>query len=72
MLIAPGPSAGTLSDVASKPLFIAGANWPGLARKMNVNQVLRIDATGKVQVSAALDQRLEFSDDKPKNIEILP
>ena len=72
VLMAPGPSAGTLSDVASKPLFIAGANWPKLAKNMNINEVLRIDATGKVQVSAALDQRLEFTDGKPKNIEILP
>ena len=72
VLIAPGPSAGTLSDVASKPLFITGANWPRLAQKMNLNAVLRIDVTGKVQVSAALNQRLEFTDGKPKNIEILP
>ena len=72
VLISPGQAAGTRSDVASKPLFIAGADWPRMARKMNVNQILRVDASGQIQVSAALNKRLRFTDEDLKNIEILP
>ena len=72
VLITPRPAAGTLSDMASKPLFIAGADWPRLARQLAVEQVLRIDAEGHVQVSEALYRRLEFVGGKPKMLEIIP
>ena len=72
VLITPRPAAGTLSDAASKPLFIAGTDWPRLARQLGVEQVLRVDAEGRVQVSEALLRRLEFVGDKPKALEIVP
>ena len=72
VLISPRLQAGTLSDAASKPLFIAGPKWPELARKMAISDVLRIDASGQLQISATLHQRLEFLPDQAKNIEILP
>jgi thiamine biosynthesis lipoprotein len=51
--------AGALSDAASKPLFVAGpAEWRGLARRLGVEQALRVDAAGAMQVTAALRQRL--------------
>ena len=59
VLIPPRPGAGALSDAASKPLFVAGpAEWRGLARRLGVEQALRIDAAGAMQVTAALRQRL--------------
>ncbi len=68
VLIAPRPgapqgyflrAAGTLSDAASKPLFVVGsAEWRGLARRLGVEQALLIDAAGAMQVTAALRQRL--------------
>ncbi len=52
-------AAGTLSDAASKPLFIAGgAGWRERARRLGVEQALRIDGEGTVQVTAALRERL--------------
>ena len=65
VLITPRAAAGTFSDMASKPLFIAGTGWPALARKLAVEQVLRIDAEGRVQISAALNRRLEFVGEPP-------
>ena len=62
VLIDRRPAAGTLSDAASKPLFIAGADWPRLAARLGVTQVLRVDAAGRVELSAALQQRIEFAD----------
>jgi hypothetical protein len=58
--------------MASKPLLIAGTGWPALAKKLAVEQVLRIDAEGRVEVSAALYHRLEFVGDRPKTLEIIP
>lgn len=71
VLITPRPNAGTLSDMASKPLFISGSDWPELVRKMDVDQVLRIDSSGQVQVSQALLGRLEFVKGKPEKLEII-
>lgn len=63
VLIPPRPGhAGTLSDAATKPLFIAGANWPAFAGKLGVDHVLRVDAEGKISVSPKMRERLEFMD----------
>ena len=72
VLVSSRPAAGTLSDAASKPLFIAGPEWPAAARKMGVDQVLRIDSGGRVQVSGKLKARLEFIAPSPGELEILP
>ena len=64
-------ATGMLSDVASKPLFIAGPGWPILARKMGIATVLRVDASGHLQVSAELLRRLEFTDGRPQGLEII-
>ena len=72
VLITPRQNAGTLSDAASKPLFIAGNDWPRFAQRYGVDQVLRVDATGRVQVSAALQRRLEYVGDQPKALEVIP
>jgi thiamine biosynthesis lipoprotein len=67
VLIDRRPAAGTLSDAASKPLFIAGADWPPLAARLAITQVLRVDADGRIEVSADLDRRLEYVDDAAKD-----
>ena len=59
VLITPRPAAGTLSDAASKPLFVAGSDWPKMARALGVTHVLRVDASGRIDASAAFKQRLE-------------
>lgn len=63
----PGPQAGTLSDAASKPIFIAGAlDWRRLARKMGVENVLRIDQNGRIEVTRTFSRRLRFSEPAPQ------
>ena len=58
-----GPQAGVLSDVASKPLFVAGpADWLAAAHKMHIEEALLIAASGSVHLTAALQKRLEFTD----------
>ncbi len=72
VLITPRPAAGTLSDAASKPLFIAGAAWPAMANRLGVDQVLRVDAGGHIQISAALQRRLQFVGISAQDVEIVP
>ncbi len=72
VLISARPAAGTLSDAGSKPLLISGADWPALAGKFGIDQVLRVDADGRIQVSEKLQQRLEFVAPPPSKPEIIP
>ncbi len=60
ILIPPGPDAGTRSDALSKPLFVAREDWPRLAEKLGVAQALRVDAQGRIEVTRAFKERLEF------------
>lgn len=71
ILVPPGPHAGTLSDVASKPIFIAGTGWREAARGMGIAHVMLIDAPGKIHVTEAMRQRLQFPDNNVP-LEILP
>ena len=63
-----GAGAGVLSDAASKPLFISGAQgWRQAARKMQLDEALLVDGAGKVHLTAAMRNRLEFTDKATPN-----
>jgi len=65
-VIARGPHAGTLSDVASKPLFIAGpADWRRMAAKMGIFEALLVAADGTITATRALNQRLAWEKPAP-------
>jgi FAD:protein FMN transferase len=52
---------GATADAAATALFVAGArDWPRIARAMGVDQVMRIDQQGKVQLTPAMAARLHF------------
>jgi len=69
VLIPGGAKAGTRSDAASKPMFIAGPDaWRAMARKMEIGMVLRVDRDNRVFVSEALRPRLEFVGEHPEII----
>ncbi|MDR1995648.1 FAD:protein FMN transferase [Azonexus sp.] len=73
VLLPAGPRAGTLSDAVSKPIFIAGPeHWPTLAEKMGIDQVLRVDADGRLFVTEALNRRLEFIGGRPADLVVVP
>ena len=51
----------TLADAASTALFIAGPDqWQNVARAMGVDQALRVDASGQIQVTRKLQARLQL------------
>ncbi len=60
ILITARPRAGTLSDAASKPAFIDGAHWRERIAAYGINEGLRVDATGRIQVTRALARRIEW------------
>lgn len=60
VLIPPAPDAGMRSDVLTKPLFIAGNRWMEVARGLELAQVLRVDARGRVYVTPSMQGRLRF------------
>lgn len=72
VLIPKGPKAGTLSDAASKPIFIAGPDhWREMATKMGIGLVLRVDRDDRVFVTEALKSRMEFIGQAPE-ITVVP
>ena len=65
-VIARGEHAGTLSDVASKPLFIAGPEaWPRLAGKLGIGEVLFVAADGAVSATRTMAGRLTWEKPAP-------
>jgi thiamine biosynthesis lipoprotein len=58
-----GSRAGLLSDGSSKPLFISGVEgWRTTANIMKLDEALLIDTDGVVHLTAAMQKRLEFTD----------
>lgn len=60
VLIAPGASTGMRSDALSKPVFIAGRDWRGMAKKLGVEAVLRVGADGTASATPAMQARLKI------------
>jgi thiamine biosynthesis lipoprotein len=61
-----GEHAGTLSDVASKPLFIAGpGEWRRLAKRMGIDSALRVSSDGRITVTRAMHDRLTWEKNLP-------
>ncbi|HQR59983.1 MAG TPA: FAD:protein FMN transferase [Methylophilaceae bacterium] len=72
ILVPPGPRAGTLSDVASKPLFISGpADWRKAASTLGIAHALLVDDQGGIHLTQAMKQRLNFTE-KNVALEELP
>lgn len=63
ILVPPGEQAGTLSDAASKPIFISSQqDRAKAAQAMGIKDVLVIDAQGKISVSADMAKRLQWTE----------
>jgi thiamine biosynthesis lipoprotein len=60
VLIAPGASTGMRSDALSKPIFVAGREWRGMARKLGVEAVLRVGADGTASATPAMQARIRI------------
>jgi thiamine biosynthesis lipoprotein len=55
---------GTLADAASTALFVAGPeHWREIAQALGVDRVLRVDASGAVDMTAAMRDRFQTDND---------
>lgn len=71
ILVPPNSHAGTFSDVASKPIFLSGESWRKAAHRMGIAHAMLIDAQGRIHLTAAMQQRLKFTD-KNVALDIVP
>jgi thiamine biosynthesis lipoprotein len=63
ILVPPSEQAGTLSDVASKPIFISSSDdRTAAAKTMGVADFMVIDTQAKVFVSASMARRLKWAE----------
>lgn len=62
VLVTPREYAGLVSDVSSKPIFLADTGWREMARRGGVSHVLKVDAGGRVIVTADMRARLRWAD----------
>lgn len=70
VLIPPGPHAGVLSDVTSKPVFLSvPAQRAQVAKEMGVENYLVVDAHGGVTLSASMNQRVHWLS-KPASVTV--
>jgi len=59
------PDAG-YADVAATALFVAGRkNWQLIAKRMNLQLVMLIDADGNIHLTSAMGKRLKFLNKSP-------
>lgn len=73
VLVAPGPQAGMISDVASKPLFIGGPQQAQrLARRFGVRNWLVVAPGGTVYLSQAMQSRVRWLGKPPALIPVQP
>ncbi len=53
---------GALADAAATALTVAGPkDWPAIARKMGVTQVMLVDKSGTVYMTKAMQRRIHFT-----------
>jgi thiamine biosynthesis lipoprotein len=58
---------GIVADAAATALVVAGLDdWPAVAHAMGLSQVLVVDESGKVYLTPAMNERVEFSTDVEK------
>ena len=62
VLVTARPHVGVLSDVASKPAYLAGNDWRAQTRHFEIEHALRVAADGRVEATRSLRARLKFSE----------
>lgn len=63
VLVTPRENAGTLSDAASKPAFIAGDAWLPHLQRHRIEHGLRVAADGSIEVTRLMRARIQFAPD---------
>jgi thiamine biosynthesis lipoprotein len=60
---------GTLADAAATALFVAGpSRWQAMAETLGVTAALRVDASGRLEMTPAMRDRLQAMEPAPSDI----
>lgn len=63
VLVPPANNSGLVSDVASKPIFLAASgDWAQQAHRMGIAHVMLVDAKGRVFASSEMAAKLHWAD----------
>ena len=63
---------GAEADAAATALLVAGHDWPATAAALGVAAVLVVDEQGRLQATPEMARRLQFLDDPPPPLGIVP
>ena len=63
---------GAEADAVATALLVAGRDWPRTARALGVTAVLAIDEQGALQATPGMADRLQFLDQSPPALGIVP
>jgi FAD:protein FMN transferase len=63
---------GTLADAAATAIFVAGDGWRETARALGIDAVLRVDARGLLEMTAAMRDRFQASGEVESDIIAAP
>ena len=58
----------SIADAAATALFIAGDNWPNVAKKMGILHVMLIKPNGDIELSPKMYQRIKFLNENTSRI----
>ena len=58
----------SIADAAATALFIAGDNWPNVAKKMGILHVMLIKPNGDIELSPKMYQRIKFFNENTPRI----
>ena len=62
----------SIADAAATALFIAGDNWPNVAKKMGILHIMLIKPNGDIELSPKMYQRIKFfNENTPRIIKTL-
>jgi len=63
---------GSTADAAATALFVAGpARWQEVARRMGIDRVMLVDDDGRIHISRAMAQRVQFLDTPPPELQVV-
>ncbi len=61
-----------IADAAATALFVAGAeNWPAVASRLGLTQVMVVESNGRIHLSPAMKSRLWFPGDGPPGDQVV-
>lgn len=59
-----------LADAAATALFVAGDEWPEVAKAMDIEHVMMVRADGGIELSPGMQERVSFEGQPPSSLKV--